>query len=102
MCISTKDTGGGHGVDGALFLAVCRGKVSEGLDFVDNNARAVITVSQLSLPSMASSTLLFQHSCYKFHPLFLKVGIPYPYLKDKQVTKIPGIVIIANHFFITL
>ena len=30
------------GVNGALFLAVCRGKVSEGLDFADNNARAVI------------------------------------------------------------
>lgn len=29
---------------GALFLAVCRGKVSEGLDFTDNNARAVICV----------------------------------------------------------
>ena len=29
---------------GGLFLAVCRGKVSEGLDFADNNARAVITV----------------------------------------------------------
>ena len=25
-------------------LAVCRGKVSEGLDFIDNNARAVICV----------------------------------------------------------
>ena len=32
-------------IDGGLFLAVCRGKVSEGLDFADNNARAVITVS---------------------------------------------------------
>ena len=31
--------------DGAVFFAVCRGKVSEGLDFADNNARAVITVS---------------------------------------------------------
>ena len=31
--------------DGSLFLAVCRGKVSEGLDFADNNARAVVTVS---------------------------------------------------------
>ena len=30
---------------GALLLAVCRGKVSEGMDFTDNNARAVITVS---------------------------------------------------------
>jgi Rad3-related DNA helicase len=36
--------GNGH-VTGALFLAVCRGKVSEGLDFSDHNARAVITVS---------------------------------------------------------
>ncbi|XP_071093309.1 Fanconi anemia group J protein homolog [Haliotis cracherodii] len=42
--------------DGALFLAVCRGKVSEGLDFADNFARAVITV-----------------------------GIPYPNFKDIQV-----------------
>ena len=33
-----------EGVDGALFLAVCRGKVSEGLDFADNNARAVICI----------------------------------------------------------
>ncbi|CAO1391915.1 unnamed protein product [Diamesa serratosioi] len=27
---------------GAIFMAVCRGKVSEGLDFTDNNGRAVI------------------------------------------------------------
>jgi len=43
-------------VDGGLFLAVCRGKVSEGLDFADNNARAVITI-----------------------------GIPFPNVKDVQV-----------------
>ncbi|XP_072503009.1 Fanconi anemia group J protein isoform X1 [Notamacropus eugenii] len=30
--------------DGALLVAVCRGKVSEGLDFSDENARAVITI----------------------------------------------------------
>ncbi|XP_071848796.1 Fanconi anemia group J protein homolog isoform X3 [Apostichopus japonicus] len=41
---------------GVLFLAVCRGKVSEGMDFADNNARAVITV-----------------------------GIPFPSFKDPQV-----------------
>ncbi|KAJ0265492.1 hypothetical protein HA466_0017680 [Hirschfeldia incana] len=29
---------------GAAFLAVCRGKVSEGLDFTDDNARAVIII----------------------------------------------------------
>lgn len=27
---------------GAIFMAVCRGKVSEGLDFADMNGRAVI------------------------------------------------------------
>ncbi|XP_071790208.1 Fanconi anemia group J protein homolog [Asterias amurensis] len=43
-------------VTGALFLAVFRGKVSEGMDFADNNARAVMTV-----------------------------GIPYPSIRDTQV-----------------
>ena len=41
---------GGSGVDGALFFAVCRGKVSEGMDFADNFARAVITVSDVLFP----------------------------------------------------
>merc|ERR1712029_507010 len=45
-----------NGVDGALFIAVCRGKVSEGLDFADDNARAVICL-----------------------------GIPFPNIKDVQV-----------------
>ena len=46
----------GDAPSGALMLAVCRGKVSEGLDFTDNNARAVICV-----------------------------GIPFPNFKDTQV-----------------
>ena len=41
---------------GGLFLAVCRGKVSEGLDFSDANARGVIIV-----------------------------GIPFPNIKDSKV-----------------
>ncbi|XP_069161722.1 Fanconi anemia group J protein homolog [Procambarus clarkii] len=45
-----------EGINGAFFMAVCRGKVSEGLDFTDDNARAVIAV-----------------------------GIPYPNVKDIQV-----------------
>ena len=44
------DLSGGLHRTGALFLAVCRGKVSEGLDFSDNNARAVITVRLLLAP----------------------------------------------------
>ncbi|RUP49480.1 helicase C-terminal domain-containing protein [Jimgerdemannia flammicorona] len=42
--------------DGALFFAVYRGKVSEGIDFSDNNCRAVIAI-----------------------------GIPYPHVYDIQV-----------------
>ncbi|XP_043910473.1 Fanconi anemia group J protein isoform X2 [Protopterus annectens] len=44
------------GVGGAVLIAVCRGKVSEGLDFSDDNARAVVTI-----------------------------GIPFPNIKDLQV-----------------
>ena len=43
-----------EGMDGALFLAVCRGKVSEGLDFADNNARAVICVG-IPFPNVKDS-----------------------------------------------
>lgn len=46
-------------LDGALLIAVCRGKVSEGLDFTDDNARAVVTI-----------------------------GIPFPNIKDLQVNGI--------------
>jgi hypothetical protein len=46
------------GAPGALFFAVARGKVSEGLDFSDNNARAVISL-----------------------------GIPFPSLGDPQVVE---------------
>lgn len=36
---------------GAIFFAVCRGKVSEGLDFSDNKARAVIVIG-IPFPSL--------------------------------------------------
>ncbi|XP_056139365.1 Fanconi anemia group J protein [Lampris incognitus] len=42
--------------NGALLIGVCRGKVSEGLDFTDDNARAVVTI-----------------------------GIPFPNIKDLQI-----------------
>eukprot|EP00854_Cymbomonas_tetramitiformis_P002667 gene2667-3437_t len=44
--------------DGAVLLAVCRGKVSEGVDFANNNARGVIIV-----------------------------GIPFPNVKDSKVNQ---------------
>lgn len=47
-----------HRLTGALFLAVCRGKVSEGLDFTDNNARAVITVNRTVICHTNDSTSL--------------------------------------------
>uniref|UniRef100_A0AAQ6IIN2 DNA 5'-3' helicase n=1 Tax=Anabas testudineus TaxID=64144 RepID=A0AAQ6IIN2_ANATE len=54
--------------DGALLIAVCRGKVSEGLDFTDDNARAVVTI-----------------------------GIPYPNIKDLQVNRTNTVKSITEH-----
>ncbi|XP_030528633.2 Fanconi anemia group J protein homolog isoform X2 [Rhodamnia argentea] len=53
---SSKVESSGELKKGAAFLAVCRGKVSEGIDFTDDNARAVIIV-----------------------------GIPFPNVNDTQV-----------------
>uniref|UniRef100_A0A2C9TZF8 Helicase ATP-binding domain-containing protein n=1 Tax=Manihot esculenta TaxID=3983 RepID=A0A2C9TZF8_MANES len=52
---------------GAAFLAVCRGKVSEGIDFSDDNARVVI---------LNFKTLNIQ----------IVVGIPFPNIHDIQVS----------------
>jgi Fanconi anemia group J protein len=52
-----SSTGSSKGVTGALLLGVYRGRASEGLDFSDNYARAVIAI-----------------------------GIPYPNVKDVQVS----------------
>lgn len=44
--IRNAESAGSSGIQsGALFLAVYRGKISEGLDFSNNNARAVVAVS---------------------------------------------------------
>ena len=51
FCATAEDS-----IGGAIFLAVCRGKASEGIDFGDNKARAVIIT-----------------------------GIPYPSYKDPKV-----------------
>lgn len=43
---------------GAIFLAVCRGKVSEGLDFVDINGRAVIVTGLPLAPAKDPQVIL--------------------------------------------
>lgn len=55
-CRRAADQGKPHPITGALFFAVYRGKVSEGLDLVDDNCRAV-----------------------------LPIGIPFPALTDQKV-----------------
>ncbi len=52
--VAANNDSGESGQDGALFLAVCRGKVSEGLDFADNNARGVICVG-IPFPNIKDS-----------------------------------------------
>lgn len=77
---------------GALFLAVCRGKVSEGLDFSDNNARTVITVNDWGCCG-------HNFISFFFFVCFLQIGIPYPNFKSKQVfisTSCPDFVL-ASH-----
>jgi len=61
-CVCVADDVSGGSVTGALFLAVCRGKVSEGLDFSDDNARAVVTVTEL---------MLIRHVLLNLHDLVL-------------------------------
>lgn len=47
------------GARGAIFLAVCRGKVSEGLDFADANGRAVL-ITGLPYPPMMDPRVLLK------------------------------------------
>jgi fanconi anemia group J protein len=47
----------GIGVDGALMLAVFRGKISEGIDFADDKARCVICVG-IPFPSVKDELVL--------------------------------------------
>lgn len=44
---------------GAVFMAVCRGKVSEGLDFADRNGRAVI-ITGLPFPPLKDPKVILK------------------------------------------
>jgi len=46
---------------GAIFMAVCRGKVSEGLDFANNFGRAVIITGLPYPPLMDPRVILKKH-----------------------------------------
>ena len=45
--------------NGAILLAVCRGKISEGTDFCDNMARAVIIVG-IPFPAFKSKRVVLK------------------------------------------
>lgn len=45
--------------NGAIFMAVCRGKVSEGLDFADMNGRAVL-VTGLPFPPLKDPRIILK------------------------------------------
>lgn len=47
------------GSKGAIFMAVCRGKVSEGLDFADQNGRAVI-ITGLPFPPFKDPKIILK------------------------------------------
>lgn len=71
---------------GAIFMGVCRGKVSEGLDFVDANGRAVMIIG-LPYPPMKDPRVILKKKyldicnakdkevCVKVESLFLVVYI---------------------------
>jgi hypothetical protein len=67
---------------GALFLAVYRGKVSEGIDFSDDNARGVVSFS----PPYTSQSLSLSRACVAcvcgmiLTLETIAVGIPFPNL----------------------
>ncbi|MQM03699.1 hypothetical protein Taro_036488 [Colocasia esculenta] len=74
---------------GAVFLAVCRGKVSEGVNFSDENARAVVSLMSLCA---FSSQFMYVYGCVlsviSFATLTNQVivGIPFPNINDLQVS----------------
>lgn len=64
LAAATKD----NKKDGAAFLAVCRGKVSEGMDFSDDNARVVVIVG-IPFPNMYDIKVAQKkkfNDCYEF------------------------------------
>jgi regulator of telomere elongation helicase 1 len=72
------------GSKGAIFFAVCRGKVSEGLDFADRNGRGVV-ITGLPYPSLMDPKVCLD-------PIFFNVDKTNPKSKpflDSIETKVP-------------
>ena len=58
--MDTVDTGGGRG---AILLAVCRGKVSEGINFKDKHGRCVV-LTGIPYPCLAELTVELQKQAF--------------------------------------
>lgn len=59
-----------YGEECAVFFAVCRGKLSEGLDFADQDARCVIIVGIPYLDMSEPYVLIKKHHFDKMNSLF--------------------------------
>mgnify|MGYP002778987936 FL=1 len=70
------------GGKGAIFFAVFRGKVSEGLDFADENARAVISIG-IPFPALKDEKVI-QKRLYNDHHSRTKNLLPGAQWYDKQ------------------
>ncbi|CAO3590604.1 unnamed protein product [Absidia cylindrospora] len=60
-CIKQAENGGDGKHDGAIFFAVYRGKVSEGIDFSNNNCRAVVATG-IPFPSLIDTKVNLKQS----------------------------------------
>ncbi|ORZ14489.1 helicase C-terminal domain-domain-containing protein [Absidia repens] len=60
-CIKQAEHGGDGKHDGAVFFAVYRGKVSEGIDFSNNNCRAVVATG-IPFPSLSDTKVTLKQS----------------------------------------
>lgn len=63
-----------HNQNGAVIFAVCRGKLSEGLDFSDDAARSVVLVGIPYPMFFDPKTILKRHYLDSKHHLFAKLS----------------------------
>lgn len=85
---------------GAIFMAVCRGKVSEGLDFADVNGRAVIVTGLPYAPCMDRRIILkkkYLDDCRARNPNYMSGHDWYGLEATRAVNQAIGRVIRHQH-----